>query len=144
MSYVESTPILKEAAHAAQVEEHEYWGQILGVGYTDMQRRTLIYKHLKKLLSALRKVTGGDTTKAKQLTDLLCCRLHAGERRRKNNVSNIVEHRRNVTEAIANSLREFVHALHDAAGSGRYPAKIRQAQQVSMAASIVAVDSYFL
>ena len=41
MSYVESTPILKEAAHAQALEEHKEWAQILGVGYSDKQRRDL-------------------------------------------------------------------------------------------------------
>lgn len=130
MSYVESTPVLKEAAHCKALEEHEEWAQILGTGYSDTQRRDLIYKHLRKLLAELRRITGGDAHKAKQLADLLYCRAHAGERRRTDNVHSIVEHRRDVAEAITGSLREFVHALHDAGGAGRYPTKIRHAQQI--------------
>ena len=87
-------------------------------------------KHLGKLLTELRQITGGDATKAKQLSDLLYSRVHAGEERRVNNVTKIVEHRRDLAEAITSSLREFVHALHDAGGKGRYPGKVRDAQQV--------------
>jgi hypothetical protein len=133
MSYVESTPILKEAAHAKRLEENPEWALILGLGYNDTQRRNLIYIHLGKLLDRLRQITGGDATKAKQLSDLLYLRTHAGERRaqrERDNVEKIVEHRRDVAEGIAESLRSFVHALHEAGGKGRYPDKIRQAQQV--------------
>ncbi len=63
MSYVESAPILKEAAHAKALEEHAEWAEILGVGYSDTQRRDLIYKHLKRLLAELHHITGGDATK---------------------------------------------------------------------------------
>lgn len=130
MSYVQSTPILKEAAHSKAMQEHPEWADILGTGYNDMQRRDLIYKHLAKLLAELRRITGGDATKAKQLSDLLYCRAHAGEQRRQDEVQKKVEHNRNVAVAIGESLREFVHALHEAGGKGRYPSKIRHAQQV--------------
>lgn len=46
------------------------------------------------------------------------------------NVAKIQKHRRDITEGIADSLRSFVHALHNAGGDGRYPTKIRQALQV--------------
>ena len=39
-----------------------------------------------------------------------------------------------VNVGIAGSVRAFVHALHDAGGTGRYPGKIRQAQQIIAAA----------
>lgn len=81
MSYVESTPVLKQAAHADALEAHPEWQAILGVGYNDAQRRNLIYQHLGKLLTELRRITGGDATKAKQLSDLLFARTHAGEQR---------------------------------------------------------------
>lgn len=130
MSYVESTPILTQATHSERLEDNQQWGQVLGVGYNDSQRRSLIYRHLSKLLSALREVTGGDATKAKALSDLLYCRLHAGETQRMCNVSKVAEHRRNIAEAIVSSLSEFVHALHDVAGGGRCPRKILHAKQV--------------
>jgi hypothetical protein len=60
--------------------------------------------------------------------------VHAGETRRQDNVQKIVEHRRDVAEGIVLSLRQFVHALHGAGGNGRYPDKVRQAQQVIAAA----------
>ena len=71
MSYVESPPILKQAAHAEALEAHPEWQAIVGVGYREDQRRSLIYQHLGKLLTELRRVTGGDALKAKQLADLL-------------------------------------------------------------------------
>lgn len=45
-------------------------------------------------------------------------------------MSKLIEHSRDVSEGIAESLRSFVLALHDAGGAGRYPGKIRQAMQV--------------
>ena len=134
MSYVESTPILREAAHAKKLEENPEWALILGLGYSDLQRRCLIYQHLGKMRDELKRITGGDALKAKQLADLLYQRVHAGETRRHDNVQKIVEHRRDVAEGIVLSLRQFVHALHDAGGNGHYPYKIRQAQQVIAAA----------
>ena len=62
MSYVESTPILKQAAHAEALEAHPEWQEIVGVGYREDQRRSLIYQHLGKLLTELRRITGGDAT----------------------------------------------------------------------------------
>lgn len=61
---------------------------------------------------------------------MLCSTTPIGDQRVKDNVAKIVEHRRDVHEAIAESVRRFVHALHDAGGNGRYPGKIRQALQV--------------
>ena len=78
MSYVESTPILKQAAHAEALEAHPEWQEIVGYGYREDQRRSLIYQHLGKLLTELRRITGGDATKGKQLSDLLFARTHAG------------------------------------------------------------------
>jgi hypothetical protein len=130
MSYVESAPILKEAAHAKALEEHTEWAEILGTGYSDGQRRDLIYKHLSKLQKELHSITRGDATMAKQLSDLLNCRVHAGETRRMTATEKEVQHRRDVATAITASLRDFVHALHDAAGKGRSPGKIRHAQQI--------------
>ena len=134
MSYVKSNSILKESTHAKTLEENLEWALILGIGYSDTQERNLIYQHLQKLRDGLNRITGGDALKAKQLADLLYLRVHAGEMRRKDNVKKVVEHRRDVAEGIVLSLRQFVHALHDAGGNGRYPDKVRQAQQVITAA----------
>ena len=158
MSYMGTAPILKESAHADALEEHAEWAEILGVGYDDTQRRSLIYRHLSKLLRELRNITGGDATKvcgfsshldvprlssllvleyssltpqalqptlqAKQLSDLLYCRAHAGEQTRRRHgrhlstIQKSIEHKRDVAEAITDSLREFVQTLHDVAGKG--------------------------
>ena len=37
-------------------------------------------------------------------------------------------HRHQLHEAITLSLRDFVHAIHEAGGDGRYPDKLRQSQ----------------
>lgn len=130
MTYIKTTPILKEAVHADRIENDPEWALIIGLGYNDKQRRNLVYVHLKKLRDELRRITGGDALKAKQLSDLLYLRMHAGEKRQQDTMAKAVEHRRDVAEGIVGSVRQFVHALHDAGGGGRYPDKIRKAQQV--------------
>lgn len=106
------------------------WTLVSGLGYNDAQRRNLIYMHLQKLLQAMRTITGGHAMKAKQLSDLLHLRVHAGEHRVQSRLEKVNEHRRDVAEGIVESIRSFVHALHNAGGEGRYPDKIRKAQQV--------------
>lgn len=138
MSYVESTPVLTQSSHNEKIEEHEQWRQILGTGYNNVQRRCMIYRHLDKLLSTLREITKGDATKAKDLSDLLFCRMHAGENvRRMDKVSKVMEHKRSVAQAIVGSLSDFVYALHDAAGKGRCPPKIQHAKQVGNAKHMI-------
>lgn len=64
------------------------------------------------------------TLQAKQLSDLLYCRAHAGEQTRRRHgrhlstIQKSIEHKRDVAEAITDSLREFVQTLHDVAGKG--------------------------
>lgn len=132
VSFLRTAPALKQAAHSDCFEHNPEWSIIIGLGYSDAQRRTLIYKHLRKLLEEMRRITNGDALKAKELSDLMYLRMHAGEAKTKgaDNVTMIAEHRRDVAEGVVMSLREFVHALHDAGGKGRYPHKIRAAQQV--------------
>ena len=130
MSYIESTPILKEAAHTKKLEENPEWALVLGLGYNDGQKRNLIFQHLGKLLTEVRSITGGDAVKAKQLSDLLYCRVHAGEQRRMNATDVACTHRHGVNAGIVASISQFVDALNHAGGDGRYPDKIRQAQQV--------------
>ena len=144
LSYVESTPILKEAVHAKRLEENPEWALVLGLGYNEGQRRNLIYQHLGKMLTELRRVTGGDALRAKQLADLLYLRAHAGVQRRQDNVTKIVEHRRDVAEGIVLSLRQFVHALHDAGGNGRYPDKVKKAQQVCISLYLTSVYPHLI
>ncbi len=45
--------------------------------------------HLGKLLDEVRRITGGDATRAKQLTDLLYMRAHAGEKRELSKASSV-------------------------------------------------------
>lgn len=63
-----------------RLEESPQLGFILGTGYaTKSQKRSLVYKHLSKLVQSLRKITGGDAMKAKELSELLAIRTHASE-----------------------------------------------------------------
>lgn len=100
LSYMETQPVLKEAAHAKRLEENPEWAVILGLGYTDNQRRNLIYQHLGKLVNELRHITGGDALKAKQLADMMHLRVHAGEQREVDRVASIREHRRDIAEGV--------------------------------------------
>jgi hypothetical protein len=130
MSHVDTGAVLKQAAHAAALEEHPEWEGIIGVGYSEPQRRDLIYRHLQKLLDLARKVTHGDATKAKQLIDLMHARVHAGEQRVQSGMDAAREKNNRLNKGIMLSLSDFVHRLHDAGGNGRYPEKIRQAMTV--------------
>ena len=130
VAYINSTPILKQAAHAKKLEENPEWTLVLGIGYNESQKNNGIYQHLKRMKTELQNVTGGDATKAKQLTDLLYTRVHAGEANRLNATEKAQAHDHAVNASIVASVAEFVQALHDAGGDGRYPDKIRQAQQV--------------
>lgn len=72
-------PVLQQASHAERLEESEDWISTVGMGYKKgSQQTSLIYKHLSKLIVALRSITGGDAMKAKQLSELLSYRSHAG------------------------------------------------------------------
>ena len=53
MSYIESEPILKQAAHAKKLEEHPEWAVVLGLGYDDDQRHGLKAVLVERLLEAL-------------------------------------------------------------------------------------------
>lgn len=130
MAYVRSSPILGERAHSKKLEENPEWALILGLGYNPAQKQGLIYKHMHRLLGHLRQITGGDVMKAKQLGDLLYLRLHAGEETRMYDMETAKNHRHDVNEGIVASIAWFVTALHNAGGGGRYPLKVRQAQQV--------------
>ena len=50
LAFIESEPILTQAAHAKRLEESPEWALVLGLGYNDAQKRNLIYQHLGKLL----------------------------------------------------------------------------------------------
>ena len=58
--------------------------------------------------------------------------LLAGENRKISQLKKEEQHNSAVNEGIVASIFWFVRALHDAGGDGRYPDKIRQAQQVGM------------
>ena len=104
MSNVETGGILKQAAHAQRLEEYPEWKEILGIGYSEPQRRVLMYKHLQKLLDLTRTVTGGDATKAKQLVDLLHARARAGENRVQSGMEKAREKNNRMNEGIMLSL----------------------------------------
>ena len=98
VSYIHSEPILNQAAHAKRLEDNPEWAVILGLGYNDKQRRNLIYQHLTKLKSSLLNITGGDATKAKQLTDLMHTHVHAGEGRQLSFEQKDEQHRHDLNE----------------------------------------------
>lgn len=78
-SYIQSDSVLTQAAHAQRLQDDPEWGLILGLGYQKgSQKQSLIYKHLTKLLDSLRSITGGDAMKAKELSEMLFLRTHAG------------------------------------------------------------------
>ena len=133
LSTMRTAPPNRELSHADALKDHPEWQTVLGAGYSEGQRRTL-YRHVQKLLDAAREITGGDALKAKQLTDLLYARVHAGEERVLDQMAAKRAHFAAVNEGIALSLREFVHAMHERGGKGRWPYKLRQAQQVIAAA----------
>lgn len=62
---------------ASKLEDTPDLGFALGTGYTERQKKSMIYRHLSKLLVALRKITGGDAVKGRQLSELLHIRTHA-------------------------------------------------------------------
>lgn len=79
MSYIQSDPVLRQSSHAQILQDQPEWALILGLGYhTKAQKQSLIYKHLNKLVDTLHTITAGDPTKAKQLSEMLCLRTHAG------------------------------------------------------------------
>jgi len=125
VSYKPVPGLLEQASHSNPFED-----AILGIGYNDTQRRSLVYKHTNKVAGYIRQVTGNDSVKAKQLVELLSVRVHAGEQLNLAKTDKVLGQWRRLTEAITDSLRAYVLELHDAGGDGRYPDKIRQSMQV--------------
>jgi hypothetical protein len=122
---------LSQACHAPELASQEGWDKVIGVGYSDKQKRDLIYRHLAKVNEVLRKVTGSEPVMAKQLVDLMHARVHAGEQRRVTAASIEEQREQRLCAAITGSLTEFVSGLHAAGGDGRYPDKVTKAMQAS-------------
>lgn len=78
MSMCKTDPVLKQQSHAARLEQNPEWGLVLGLGYSTSQKTRLIYDHVHKMLSHMRDITGGDAAKAKELSEMLYFRTHAG------------------------------------------------------------------
>jgi len=125
---------LSQASHAPELASQQCWQKVIGVGYTDKQKRDLIYRHVAKAMDCVRNVTGADAIMAKQLVDLLHARVHAGEHRRVTAASLEEQREQRVCAAITGSLAEFVSGLHAAGGAGRYPDKVTKAMHVSAVA----------
>jgi hypothetical protein len=121
---------LSQASHALELASQQCWQKVIGVGYTDKQKRDLIYRHFAKAMDCVRNVTGADAIMAKQLVDLLHARVHAGEQRHVSAASLEEQREQRLCAAITGSLAEFVSGLHTARGSGRYPDKISKSMQV--------------
>jgi hypothetical protein len=111
-----------QASHAVELASQQGWEKVIGVGYSDRQRRDVIYRHLAKMMECLRNVTGRDPIMAKQLVDLLHARVHAGEQRRVSAASLEEQREQKLCAAITGSLAEFVSGLHSS--SGRATARI--------------------
>ena len=103
-SKLDSEPHHTRLPHFRRIEEDPSWALVLGIGYTDAQRRSMIYRHLQKLQSQLHEITGGDVMKSKQLSELMYVRFHAKEARQ------TAEHKRDVAEGIVLSIRSFVES----------------------------------
>jgi len=118
-----------QATHADELAKLEGWTEVIGIGYSEKQRRDLIYRHLAKLTECLRKVTSADPTMAKQLVDLMHARVHAGEHRYVSAASLKEKREQQLCTAVTDSIAEFVSGLHAAGGSGRYADKITKSMQ---------------
>ena len=135
VSGLDTGDALVQASHAAELAEQEGWDKVIGIGYSDNQKRDLIYRHLAKLCESLRKVTGSDPIMAK-LVDLLHARVHAGEQRRVS-VATLEEQReQRLCVAFTGSLVDFMSGLRAAGGSGRYPDKCAKSKQDAGARSV--------
>ena len=71
LSHMPTDTPLQQASHAKALLEDPKWNAVLGVGYRDDQKRSLVYQHVSKLLDRTREITGGDPLKAKYLADLM-------------------------------------------------------------------------
>lgn len=80
VSHLQQDTLLKHVSHMEMLEKDPDWALVIGLGYNDAQKKTLIYKHLKKMRDSLHVITHGDPCKAKALSEMLYLRLHAGAR----------------------------------------------------------------
>jgi hypothetical protein len=128
--------VLTQASHAPELAAQEGWDKVIGVGYSDKQRRDLIYRHLANVSASVRKVTGADPIMAKQLVDLLHARVHAGEQRRVCEATLVAQRDDRLCQAITGSIAEFLTGLHAAGGGGRYNVKITKLMQVCASPSV--------
>ena len=71
LSHIHTDGPLKQASHAKALLDDANWQAVLGVGYRDDQKRSLVYQHVSKLMDRTREITGGDPQKAKYLVDLM-------------------------------------------------------------------------
>lgn len=77
-SFLQSDSVLTQVSHASRLQDDPDWALVVGLGYCGSQKQSLIYKHLAKLLTHLRAITGGDALKGKALSEMLFLRAHAG------------------------------------------------------------------
>ena len=78
LAVINSDSMLRQETHFARIEEDPQLALIYGLGYSPMQRKSMLYRHIKKLLTSLHHITGGDATKSKELSEMLFLRTHAG------------------------------------------------------------------
>jgi hypothetical protein len=131
VSSLNTGDMLSQAPHADELANQEGWNKVIGIGYSEKQRRDLIYRHLAKLTDCLRKVTSADPIMAKQLVDVMHARVHAGENRHVSAAALNEKREQQLCTAVTDSIAEFVSGLHAAGGSGRYADKITKSMQAS-------------
>ena len=71
LAFVPTDNPLQQASHAKALLEDPKWTAVLGVGYRDDQKRSLVYQHVSKLMDRTHQITGGDPQKAMYLVDLM-------------------------------------------------------------------------
>ena len=71
LSHMPTDAPLQHASHAKALLDDPQWQAVLGVGYRDDQKRSLVYQHVSKLMDRTHEITRGDPQKAKYLVDLM-------------------------------------------------------------------------
>lgn len=73
-----SGTLLDSEALESRLQRDPNFALIIGLGYSNSQKRCQVYRHLQRLLEDLRSITQGDVRKAKYLSKMLFERTHAG------------------------------------------------------------------
>jgi hypothetical protein len=71
LSHLPTDAAVREVSTAKALLGDPQWNAVLGVGYRNDQKKSLVYQHVKKLLDRTHEITGGDPLKAQYLADLM-------------------------------------------------------------------------